>query len=414
MQPRKTWLPADLQKPAQVQALRGVMFSQDNQGDLVGVEVYDGGAPVALSGSVMGYIVKDNGETVSVTGQCAENRAWIVLPANAYDVVGMLHIAIQWKESSADTSPALTLGMCAVYVQRTQTGDIVTPEYRILDVAAILQMISDVTAATTAANTAAGNANAKATLADTAAENANTKAALADQKADLANTAAAAANTAAAAANAAAAAAPTVLTATTQYKVTDSGSTTPSTWDNNPPATIPQGKWLWIKQTLAWDNGQTSTLYTRTYQGQDGTGAVSTISVDGIVYTADSTTHDVALPLDTAPTQNSSALLTSGAVYTAVKAVSDAVEAHTPIVVDFGNISQLPVTANDPAITADMRIIYWETNGPIAFDSDLTVETTAGSVTVSGTLNEYGTDVASLKIVLAAATQITITNEVEE
>lgn len=414
MQPRETWLQADLRKPAQVQALRGVIFSQDNQGDLVGVEVYDGGAPVALSGSVMGYIVKDNGETVGVPGQCSENRAWIVLPANAYDVVGMLHIAIQWKESSADTSPALTLGMCAVYVQRTRTGDIVTPEYRILDVAAILQMISDVTAATTAANTAADNANAKASLANTAATNANTKATLADQKATLANTAAEAAN-------AAAAAAPTVLTATTQYKVADSGSTTPSAWDNDPPATVPQGKWLWIKQTLAWDNGQTSTLYTKAYQGQDGAGAVSTISLGGIVYTADSTTHDVALPLDTAPTQNSSALLTSGAVYTAVEdvsdaveAVSDAVNAHTPIVVDFSTATALPATVNDAAITADMQVIGWEATKPLMIASDLTVTTANGSVTVDGTLDSDGTGGIGLKIYLAVVNPVTYENEVGE
>lgn len=399
MQPRETWLQADLRKPAQVQALRGVMFSQDNQGDLVGVEVYDGGAPVALSGSVMGYIVKDNGETVGVTGQCAENRAWIVLPANAYDVVGMLHIAIQWKESSADTSPALTLGMCAVYVQRTQTGDIVTPEYRILDVAAILQMISDVTAATTAANTAAGNANAKATLADTAAENANTKATLADQKAALANTAAAAAT-------AAAEAAPTVLTATTQYKVADSGSTTPSAWDNDPPATVPQGKWLWIKQTLAWDNGQTSTLYTKTYQGRDGSGTVSSVSVDGTPYYADAN-DDVALPLDTAPTQNSSALLTSGAVYTAVTGV-------TPITVDFGSVSSLPVTVSVPGVTADMRPIAWEIGHSGALAGDLTVVTAAGSVTLSGTINalddDQGQPIAfstSIRVTLCNTTDVT-------
>ena len=395
MQPRETWLQADLRKPAQVQALRGVLFSQDNQGDLVGVEVYDGGAPVALSGSVMGYIVKDNGETVGVAGQCAENRAWIVLPANAYDVVGMLHIAIQWKESSADTSPALTLGMCAVYVQRTQTGDIVTPEYRILDVAAILQMISDVTAATTAANTAAGNANAKATLADTAAENANTKAALADQKADLANTAAAAAN-------AAAEAAPTVLTATIEYAASNSGTVTPSAWESAPPS-VPQGYWLWIKQTLAWDNGQTSTLYTKTYQGRDGSGTVSSVSVGSNTPTYADSNNNVALPIDAAPTQGSSALLTSGTVYTAVKAV-------TPITVDMGTISSLPITKTATGVTADMTVDSWEIGTPSAFRSDLTVTTADGSVTINGSISGSST----LKIKLSKTTNVTGEEVAEE
>lgn len=389
MLPRETWLQADLRKPAQVQALRGVMFSQDNQGDLVGVEVYDGGAPVALSGSIMGYIVKDNGETVGVTGQWSENRAWIVLPANAYDVVGMLHIAIQWKESSADTSPALTLGMCAVYVQRTQTGDIVTPEYRILDVAAILQMISDVTAATTAANTAAGNAQDMADLAEEKADLAEEKANLADQKATLANTAAEAAT-------AAAEAAPTVLTATAQYKVTDSGSTTPSAWDNDPPSTVPQGKWLWIKQTLAWDNGQTSTLYTKAYQGRDGAGTVSSVSVGSNTPTYADSNNNVALPIDAAPTQGSSALLTSGAVYTAVKTV-------TPITVDMGTISSLPITKTATGVTADMTVDSWEIGTPSAFRSDLTITTADGSVTVNGSISGSST----LKIKLSKTTNVT-------
>jgi hypothetical protein len=204
-----------------------------------------------------------------------------------------------------------------------------------------------------------------------------------------------------------------VLTATTQYKVADSGSTTPSAWDNDPPATVPQGKWLWIKQTLAWDNGQTSTLYTKAYQGRDGAGTVSSISVDGTPYYADAN-DDVALPLDTAPTQNSSALLTSGAVYTAVKTVSDAVEAHTPIVVDFSAATALPATVNNAAITADMQVIGWEAVKPFMLASDLTVTTANGSATVDGMLDSDGTGGIGLKIYLAVANPVTYENEVEE
>ncbi|HNX62858.1 MAG TPA: hypothetical protein PKN45_09470, partial [Candidatus Limiplasma sp.] len=67
---------------------------------------------------------------------------------------------------------------------------------------AIQTCYSDVSASSTLADTAAANANTKATLADTkatlantAATNANTKATLADTKATLANTAAANADT---------------------------------------------------------------------------------------------------------------------------------------------------------------------------------------------------------------------------
>ena len=329
MAQRETWLQTDLKKPAQVQPLRGVMFSQDNQGDLVGVNVYDNGQPAQISGTVLGYIIKDNGETVSVTGTLQENRAWIVLPANAYDVVGMIHIAIQLKANSSQTSPVLTLGMCAVYVQRTQTGDIVTPEYRILDVAAILEMIDDVNAATAAATTAAGNADTKAGLADTAATRADAAAAALENMDASASTLTPGSDATAQVTTVsghyralfgipkgdtgATGPAPQIASTVTTYQESSSGSTVPSgTWQNAIPNPLTQGMFLWIKTVITYDTGDTLTQYSVSHQGLDGTGSVN--SVDGVSPDANG---NVTLPKDSAPTQASTNLITSGAVYAA-------------------------------------------------------------------------------------------------
>ena len=381
MQPFTHSYICDLQRPLHVEQVSGVLMAEDSRANLFISEVLDGNEPFLLDGTVRGYVIRGDGATLEpFNGTYTDNRASIVLPPAAYEHDGEISVVI--KVISSNTK--ITVGVWQAYMRRSSTNTIIDPEHIVPDISELLAKIEEMETKTAAADAAAQNANAKATLANTAATNANTKAAFADQKATLANTAAAAAN-------AAAAAAPTVLTATTQYKVADSGSTIPSAWDNDPPATVPQGKWLWIKQTLAWDNGQTSTLYTRAYQGQDGTGAVSTISVDGVVYTADNTTHDVALPLDTAPTQNSSALLTSGAVYTAMDDLNNDITAVIPITVDMGTISTLPITKAATGVTADMTVDSWEISNPEVFTSDLTIITDEGVVTVNGSISGSST-----------------------
>ena len=194
----ETVIRSDLQKPLTVQKLSGYMFSADNQGNKISVDVLNGGSPATLSGNVTGYVVRADGATVVISGNTytslSGNRASIILPASAYVVVGVVSIVIKVGTT--------TVGACSGYVYRTSTDEIVDPGHVIPSLEELLEKIAACEAATTAANTAATNANTKAqladqkaTLANTAATNANTKAELADQKATLANTAATNANT---------------------------------------------------------------------------------------------------------------------------------------------------------------------------------------------------------------------------
>jgi hypothetical protein len=362
------WLKTDLKRPITVQTLHGLLFSADNQGDKVGFEVYDNGNPVTLSGVITGYIIKANNETVVVSGSFDGNRAWIVCPANAYDAIGPIYIAIKSRASAATNAITTTLGMCTTYVQRTATGDIVTPTYKIIDVATIASMITQMETATTAANTAATNANSKASAANTAATNANEKASLANTAATNANTARDNANAAADAANAAAAAAPTQISSQeTAYANSTSGTTVPASgWQSSQPTT-PQGQYLWIRKTLTWDNGQTTTLYSVSRMGIDGSGSVS--SVNSV---SPDSGGNVALPIDDAPTAGSNNPVKSGALKAAldgkVSKSGDTMTGSLSTTADYNVLYMDADIENPPAasINKDVFMLYDKNGNTIA------------------------------------------------
>lgn len=183
----ETWLRSDLKKPIQVQTLTGNLFSADNGGNKIGVEVFDNGVAASLSGSVYGYMIREDGATVTVSGTLSSNKAYIVLPASAYIVPGMISIVIKVGTT--------TVGACVGTVYRTTTDTIVDPGHVIPSLAELLAQIAACQAATTAATNAASSANSAASTANTAASNANTKANLAQTKATAAESAAQAANT---------------------------------------------------------------------------------------------------------------------------------------------------------------------------------------------------------------------------
>ena len=63
----ESWVQCDLKKPVQVQMLGGNLFSMDNKGNKIGVEVFDNGAAASLSGTVSGNVIRADGATVAVS-----------------------------------------------------------------------------------------------------------------------------------------------------------------------------------------------------------------------------------------------------------------------------------------------------------------------------------------------------------
>ena len=172
----ETWLDCDLQKPVEVKALKGNVFSADAQSNKISVRILDGGQAASVSGTVSGYVIRNDGATVIVDGTLTNNIASIVLPASAYTIVGTISICIRLISSNVKT----VVGACTGYVYQTSTDTIVDPGHIIPSLDELLAKIAACEAATTAANAAATNANNKAAVADTAATNANNKAAVAN------------------------------------------------------------------------------------------------------------------------------------------------------------------------------------------------------------------------------------------
>ena len=139
----ETWLTSDLKKPLRVAELKGNLFSDDNGGNRIGVEVLDDGEPATLSGGVVGYIIRADGATIMVNGTAENNRAYIDLPASAYVVIGQISIAIKVGST--------TVGACAGYVYPTTTDSLVDPGHVIPSIDELLEKIADCEAATAAA-----------------------------------------------------------------------------------------------------------------------------------------------------------------------------------------------------------------------------------------------------------------------
>ena len=104
----ETWYRQDLTQPVQVHHLPGNVFSQDNQGNIIGVEVFEDGVPATLSGTVSANIVRSDGGTVAATGTLSGNKLSVALPAAAYAVPGIISIVLKL------TTGAIVASMLAV------------------------------------------------------------------------------------------------------------------------------------------------------------------------------------------------------------------------------------------------------------------------------------------------------------
>lgn len=102
----ETWFNQDLQEPVKVHFLDGVVFSNDNKGNLIGVQVFNNGTPVSLTGSVTGYCVLATGQAIPVAGTISNNKAYIVLPDTAYSVPGAINIILKLTSGTDVTTLA--------------------------------------------------------------------------------------------------------------------------------------------------------------------------------------------------------------------------------------------------------------------------------------------------------------------
>ena len=138
-----TTLHCDLQETVKVQYLDGVVFSQDNQANIINVVVTDGGEPATISGSVSANIIRSDGATVAATGgTITDNVCSITLPSAAYLVPGVLSIAVKLTASSVVT----TIAAVVANVYQSSTDTAVDPGTIIPDIQALITEMETVRA----------------------------------------------------------------------------------------------------------------------------------------------------------------------------------------------------------------------------------------------------------------------------
>lgn len=138
----ETWYNQDLKQPVKVHYLNGNVFSQDNQGNILGVEVFDGGSPASISGSVSGSIIRSDGATVAIGGTLSGNKAFIVLPESAYAVPGIISVVLKL------TAGAIVVTLLAVVatVYASSTDAVVDPGTIIPSIADLIAEIDQAVA----------------------------------------------------------------------------------------------------------------------------------------------------------------------------------------------------------------------------------------------------------------------------
>lgn len=159
----ETWMENDLQKPIEVKRLTGNLFSADNNGNLIGVRVMDGGEAATITGAVNGYVIREDGKTVVVPGVISGNAVSITLPRACYRVTGPISIVIKIDNT--------TVGACTGYVYQTTTDTLVDPAGETPSLADLMTAVATATAAADQVSGAVADAASALSAANQAATN---------------------------------------------------------------------------------------------------------------------------------------------------------------------------------------------------------------------------------------------------
>lgn len=114
----------DLQQDVKLRQCGTIVFNADDLSNIVAVDVYDGGEPATLTGTVVGAVIRANGTTVPITnGTIDGNTASITLTAACFAIPGQIGIGIQLISGSVKT----TLLKAVYNTERFTTDAVVDP-----------------------------------------------------------------------------------------------------------------------------------------------------------------------------------------------------------------------------------------------------------------------------------------------
>ena len=138
----ETWLNQDLKEAVKVKYLDGNVFSLDNEGNLIGVYIYNNGTEYSGGGSVSASVVRADGATVACPANLIGNQAYTILPQSAYAVPGPISVIIKLTADGSTT----TVGAVVANVYQTSTDTVVDPGTIIPSISALIEAIDDAVA----------------------------------------------------------------------------------------------------------------------------------------------------------------------------------------------------------------------------------------------------------------------------
>lgn len=140
----------------------GLMFSADNESNIINVELYDGGTPATVTGNVVVYAIREDENTVVFSGTLTGNVASATLPQSCFSAPGPLAVLIQIVSGDVKT----TVLKAVFTVVASTSGAIIDPGHEIPDIADIIAMLDELEQAVASLETTVAAAEANALKAE--------------------------------------------------------------------------------------------------------------------------------------------------------------------------------------------------------------------------------------------------------
>lgn len=133
------WFEQDIAQPIVVQHCEGVVFTADNNGNIIGVKLYKDGTAFNPSGTATCNVIRPDGVTVSFNGTVSGNMISATLPVTALTVPGVIGIVLQSISGSVVTTVFKGMFTC----EMTTTETVVAPSVPTSSLAQLTQDVID-------------------------------------------------------------------------------------------------------------------------------------------------------------------------------------------------------------------------------------------------------------------------------
>lgn len=133
------WFEQDIAQPIVVQHCEGVVFTADNNGNIIGVKLYKDGTVFNPSGTATCNVIRPDGVTVSFDGTVSGNAISATLPVTALAVPGVIGVVLQSISGSVVTTVFKGQFTCEL----TTTETVVAPSVPTSSLAQLTQDVID-------------------------------------------------------------------------------------------------------------------------------------------------------------------------------------------------------------------------------------------------------------------------------